>query len=403
MIEEIEENLNYRNVNYKLDIEYAIRVAKILLTPIGIWPRSDSHNNVRLFAQTAIVFVLMCFLLIPHVIYTYFDCEDLTRYMKVIAAQVFSLLAIIKFWTVIINKKEIRFCLLKMEMQYENIDSEEDRLVMTNCAKIGRFFTALYLGLCYGGALPYHIILPLISERIVMENNTTRLPLPYLSNYVFFLIEDSPIYEIIFFSQMVISTIILSTNCGIYSLVVTIIMHCCGLFEVTNRRMESISMSDRKNIRNSLRNIVQFHLKAVEFAEMIEKALNVVFLSEMLGCTVIICFLEYGVIVEWADNKTFSTMTYFVLMTAIFANVFILSFIGDRLKQVSERIGETTYFLPWYDLPDDVAKNIRTIILRASRPSNLSGAKLFDITLQAFCDVCKTSAAYFNFLRAMTT
>lgn len=32
------------------------------------------------------------------------------------------------------------------------------------------------------------------------------------------------------------------------------------------------------------------------FAEMIEKSLNVVFLCEMVGCTVIICFLEFGVL-----------------------------------------------------------------------------------------------------------
>ncbi|KOC59816.1 hypothetical protein WH47_10445 [Habropoda laboriosa] len=206
----------------------------------------------------------MCFLLVPHVIYTYFDCEDLTRYMKVIAAQVFSLLAIIKFWTMIVNRKEIRFCLLEMETQYRDVECEEDRQVMTNCAKIGRFFTTLYLGLSYGGALPYHIILPLMSERIVKEDNSTQIPLPYLSNYVFFAIEDSPIYEITFVSQILISSIILSTNCGIYSLVATIIMHCCGLFEVTSRRMETISVPTGKDIRGRLRDVVQFHLKAIK-------------------------------------------------------------------------------------------------------------------------------------------
>jgi len=29
---------------------------------------------------------------------------------------------------------------------------------------------------------------------------------------------------------------------------------------------------------------------------MIESSLNFVFLSEMVGCTIIICFLEYGVL-----------------------------------------------------------------------------------------------------------
>lgn len=399
----MENTTNYRNIHYKSDAEYTVHVAKTLLTLIGIWPRRNTFiDNVKFYVQIGIVFFLMCFLLLPHVIYTYFDCENLTKYMKVIAAQIFSLLAIIKFWTIIINREEIRFWLMEMEIQYRDVECEEDRLVMMNTAKIGRFFTIVYLSLSYTGALPYHIILPLISERIVKEDNTTQIPLPYLSDYVFFVIEDSPIYEMTFVLQIFISSIILSTNCGTYSLIASITMHCCGLFEVTNRKIKTLCKWDNRDLHDRVIDIVQSHLKAIEYSARVGESLSIVFLSEMLGCTIIICFLEFGVIMELEDHKTLSTVTYFVLMTSIFVNVFIISFIGDRLKQESERIRETSYFIPWYDFPTEVAKNIKTIILRASRPSSLSGAKILDLSLQAFCDVCKTSAAYFNFLRAMT-
>ncbi|KAK9299109.1 hypothetical protein QLX08_007732 [Tetragonisca angustula] len=379
----LESTANYRNVHYKSDTEYVYHVAKMLLTLIGIWPAEDTFsNNIKMYIQTTVVFFLMCFLLIPHVIYTYFDCENLTKYMKVIAAQVFSLLAIIKFWTVIVNRKEIRFCLNEIEAQYRDVECEEDRLVMMNCAKIGRFFTTMYLGLSYTGALPYHIILPLISERIVKEDNTTQIPLPYLSDYVFFVIEDSPIYEM--------------------TLIASITMHSCSLFEVTSRRIGALCKWNEQDLRDRVVDVVQYHLRAIEYSALIGKCLSIVFLSEMVGCTIIICFLEFGVIMELEDQKTLSTLTYFVLMTSIFVNVFIISFIGDRLRQESERIAETSYFLPWYDFPVDVAKDVQTIILRTYLPSSLSGAKILDLSLQAFCDVCKTSAAYFNFLRAMT-
>lgn len=265
MSEEMENTENYRNLRYKSDAEYVIRVAKTLLTLIGIWPRDDTYlDNAKTYVQTGIIFFLMCFLLIPHVIYTYVDCEDLTRYMKVIAAQVFSLLAIIKFWTLIVNRRVIKFCLTTMEMQYRDVECEEDRLVLRNSAKVGRFFTMVYLGLTYSGALPYHIILPLVSERIVREDNTTQIPLPYLSNYVFFVIEDSPVYEITFVLQMLISTIILFTNCGIYSLIASMTMHCCGLFEITNRRIETLVAWNTRDLHDGVVDIVQCHLKAIE-------------------------------------------------------------------------------------------------------------------------------------------
>ncbi|XP_043682740.1 putative odorant receptor 85d [Vespula pensylvanica] len=94
-------------------------------------------------------------------------------------------------------------------------------------------------------------------------------------------------------------------------------------------------------------------------------------------------------------------MTYGVLMTSIFVNVFIISFIGDRLKEESELVGESTYSIEWYRLPNAIISDLVMIIIRSSRPSRLTAGKIFDLSLQGFCDVCKTSAAYLNFLRTM--
>lgn len=257
----------FRNHNYKADTEYVMKVAKTLLTPVGIWPLyrgTSKSDKIKNYLQTGVIFGLMCFLLIPHVIYTYFDAEDLTKYMKIIAAQVFSLLAIIKFWAMIINREGIRYCLQQVEIQYREVECEEDRLVMTKSGRIGRLFTVTYLGLSYGGALPYHIIMPLLEERIVKEDNTTQIPLPYLSDYVFFVVENSPLYEIIFVSQILISSIILSTNCGVYSLIATCVMHSCCLFEVVRRQMETILSDGTNNLHERLKKIIENHMEAIK-------------------------------------------------------------------------------------------------------------------------------------------
>ncbi|XP_076224790.1 odorant receptor 82a-like isoform X1 [Nomia melanderi] len=381
---------DYENLRHKTDFVFTVRIPRILLTPIGIWPldRSDSiHGDVRSVVQVGMIFVLMCFLLVPHVIYTFHDCEDLTRYMKVIAAQVFSLLGIIKFWTMIFRKKRMRACLAQMQLQYMYVECEEDRLVMKNAAKIARFFTTVYLSLCFGGALPYHMILPLLSEKVVKSDNTTQIPLPYLSNYVFFVIEDSPLYEITFVTQIVISTIILFINCGTNSLIASMTMHSCGMFEVVNRQLRSLFDRDKDEMKGCLRDIVRHHLKAIAFAELIETNLNAVFLTEMVGCTLIICFLEYGVIMEWEDKNMFSMVTYFLLMTWMFLNVYILSYIGDYLKRESEKVKFTSYSMPWYNYSKDVNENLRLIMLRPLRPTCFTAAKFFDLSFHGFCEV----------------
>lgn len=256
----------FRNFNYKSDAEYVVKVAKILLTPVGVWPLygDDSMiDKIKYFFQTSFIFSLMCFLLVPHIIYTFFDAEDLTRYMKVIAAQVFSLLGIIKFWTMIINKNDIKCCLQEMEIQYRDVESEEDRLVMVKNAKVGRQFTMMYLVLLYGGALPYHIIMPLVADKIVKEDNTTHLPLPYLSDYIFFVVENSPFYEILFVVQILFSTMILSTNCGVYSLIASCVMHACCLFQVARRHMETLLVGGTDNVHERFGWIITHHMRAL--------------------------------------------------------------------------------------------------------------------------------------------
>lgn len=256
----------FRNFNYRSDAAYVVKVAKILLTPVGIWPLygdDSTFDKIKYFFQTSFTFSLMCFLLVPHIIYTFFDAEDLTRYMKVIAAQVFSLLGIIKFWTMIINKNEIKCCLQEIEIQYRDVECEEDRLVMVRNAKVGRQFTMMYLGLLYGGALPYHIIMPLVADRIVKEDNTTHLPLPYLSDYIFFVVENSPFYEILFVTQILFSTMILSTNCGVYSIIATCVMHACCLFEIARRHLETVVVNGTDNLHEQFGQIITHHIRAL--------------------------------------------------------------------------------------------------------------------------------------------
>lgn len=265
----------YFNADYLKDTEYVVRVAKTLLTPVGIWPRSgdgSTTSNLIFRIRVIVIFCLMLFLLTPHLIWTWFVADNLRKLMKIIAAQVFSSLAILKFWTLIINKKDIRHCLDVMEDDYRTIETEDDRQIMIKNAKIGRFFTVAYLGLSYGGALPYHIIMPLLEPRVIRSDNTTMIPLPYPSEYVFFTVEFVPLYPIVFVTQIFISALILSINTGVYSLIACVVMHSCCLFEVTGNKIDKWlanwlprdGQSFDQTLQRKLSEIVNFHVHAIQ-------------------------------------------------------------------------------------------------------------------------------------------
>lgn len=151
-----------------------------------------------------------------------------------------------------------------MEDNYRDVETEEDRQIMIRNAKIGRFFTTAYLSLSYGGALPYHIVMPLVAERVPKSDNTTMIPLPYPSDYVFYIVENSPLYEITFVTQIMISTLILSTNTGVYSLIASCVMHSCSLFDVVAYKMECLKNEREDLVLMKLKRVIKLHIKAIE-------------------------------------------------------------------------------------------------------------------------------------------
>lgn len=264
----------YVNHNYLLDTKYVVRVAETLLTPIGIWPRYGVNSPISNFLNyiwVCFVFCLMMFMLAPHFIWTFFKAQDLRKLIKIISAIVFGFQAVLKFWTLILNKQDILHCLEVIESDYKAVKCEEDRQIMIKNAKIGRLFTMAYLGLMYCGALPYHIIMPFLADRVLKSDNTTMLPLPYPSEYGFFIVENSPLYEIVFVTEMLASTIILMINTGVYGLIICIVIHSCCLFEITSRQVEFLLRNKvaRKDGMDSeftknLAKIIDFHVHAIE-------------------------------------------------------------------------------------------------------------------------------------------
>lgn len=53
----------------------------------------------------------------------------------------------------------------------------------------------------------------------------------------------------------------------------------------------------------------------------------------------------------------------------------------------SEKVGESSYFIEWYNLPTKIIGDLVLVMLRSGRPSTLTAAKIFDLSLQGFCEV----------------
>ena len=134
----------------------------------------------------------------------------------------FTILAILKYSSLVFNKSQIRNYLARMKNDWRNVTSISARNSMIHKAMTTRHS----LILCGISSLYFPTIVPLSKGRTITNRNITirHLPCP---NFVLFNGQISPAYEIMFFIQF-FSEFIKYTITVICSLAVLFVMHTCG-------------------------------------------------------------------------------------------------------------------------------------------------------------------------------
>jgi len=90
-----------------------------------------------------------------------------------------------------------------------------------------------------------------------------------------------------------------------------------------------------------------------------------------------------------------STVSFSIIMTQLF----LYTYAGEILSSRSQAISTAIYLSKWYDLPTNIARDVRFIISRANVPVYVRIGKFYNMDLNTFKDILKASASYFSVLR----
>ncbi|KAG6804492.1 odorant receptor 4-like [Apis mellifera caucasica] len=322
---------------------------------------------------------------------------------KLVGLLSFSLIALIKYWTLTYRKPRIKDCIEQIWIDWEQVELHEDRKVMLKYGQIGRNLTIICAVFIYTGGSIFHTILQYKIGTFIDEHNRTIKPVVYPTYNALFDVQKSPIYELVYLLHSICGYIMYSVTAGSCGLTALFATHACGQIDIVIARLNDLIhgkyTKNTFNLNTRLVKIVKHHLRILRFSESIEMALQELCFLECIGSTFLICLLEYYCITDWELSNTISLTTYTMLLISLTFNIFILCYIGERLMEKSSSIGLSCFMIDWFQLPTKTIHDLILIIAMSNNPIKISAGSIVDLSLYTFGGVLKTSLVYLSFLR----
>ncbi|XP_018310067.1 uncharacterized protein [Mycetomoellerius zeteki] len=396
--------------DYKKDLRLSIQLNRWILKPLGAWPKSIKISFIERYAYmlvNVICISLISFLFVPSAIYLVLEMDDAYDILKLTGPLNFCLMAVIKYSSLIFRENDIRSGIEHIANDWINTRYYNDRMIMIRSAKFGRRLVTICAVFMYGGATFYYLALPLSNGKITEDGgNLTYRPLMYPVSSMIVDARRSPISDIFFCVQALSGFIVHSITTGACSLAAVFAMHAYGRLEVLMQWIEHL-VDGREdfcdNVDERVAMIVQQHVRILHFITLTDKMLREISMVEILGCTLSMCFLGYFVITEWERKDMTSYVTYIVLYMSLTFNIFILCYIGELVAEKCKKIGEKSYMIDWHRLSGKKGLDLILMIAVSNTSIKLTAGNLFELSLSTFGDVVKTSVAYLNMLRTLTT
>ncbi|XP_071641321.1 odorant receptor 4-like [Temnothorax longispinosus] len=391
----------YPNENYETDIKYTIQLNRVIFSLLGIWPETEPTFLKKFSLILGCYFILACEL-IPTILYIVLIEKRLNVRMKFSSSVMFTILAIFKYSSLVLSKNQIKNCLTHVKDDWQNVSTTSARNSMIDKARTARRLLILCGISMYTTGLYYRTVVPLSRGKSVNDQNVTIRHLPNPSYFVLFNGQISPAYEIVFFIQFLAGMIKYTITVAICSLAALFVMHTCGQLEILKALTNNmVNEMEEKQLDKKLALIVEHQIRIRNFLRLAQSTLENTSLFEVMGCTIILCFLGHLFITDWATQDVIYMFSYLTFLLTITFNIYIFCFIGEQLSVEGERLALTVCTLDWYRLPNAKARSLVLVIAMSIVPTKIKAGKFFDLTNKTFGDVVKTAVTYLNFIRTV--
>ncbi|XP_034944544.1 uncharacterized protein [Chelonus insularis] len=342
----------------QFDSKLATKHTGWLFQSLGLWTIITEYFTFRekflsMFAHVMCEF-LMLIVIVPSFYYLFWTDEELKIKLAVFGPIGVTITCALKYYSVIYNRKNIRYCLKQIKRDWEKIENIKDRAIMIQNVNKGNNVTIIFAVFMFTGGISHQAAAPFLPGSLlsILKNSSERplvFPVTIISSM--FNTQRTPIYEIIYFLHILMGAVVCTMSVGTCNLGAILVTHVCGQIQIIISRLEKFV--DRRSLQNSslhkkkIAKIVDLHNNVIKFSSKIQNIMGEICLIEIVGATVIICVDEY-----------------YCLMFS--------------------RVGESIYMSNWEYLKPSNARDFIFMIIMAQNPIKLTANGLMELSCNGF-------------------
>ncbi|XP_067214025.1 odorant receptor 82a-like isoform X4 [Linepithema humile] len=335
------------NTNSKRDLksfdfenisDYSLQLNRWFLISLGAWPQGTSSTVKRIVVSMQILIFSssIAIITIPCMLYVSFEREDIQTKLSAVVPLLHRIMGSVNYWTLLTRHKDIYNCIRHMETDWKLVQKIDDREVMLQYAKIGRFMAGFCAVFMHGSAFFFTVVRAIKTTTITVGNETfTMHPMtcPVYSKIID--ARFSPANEIFLGVQVFSAFVVGSSTVAVCSLAAVFAMHACGQLNVLYMWLnELVKYDEKKNLAEQrLAAIVEHHLRVLSFIANMESIMHKACLAELMGCTLNMCLLGYYSIMNWAAFDAAKILSYVTVYMSMSFNIFIFCYIGEILTE----------------------------------------------------------------------
>lgn len=257
---------------YKNDVKYTVKLSRILALILGLWPINfdDSFwKKIVKFTLNVIACFLMFCSILSNVLTITYEMKSVHEKVELVGPTNFYIMSLSKYLILLYRGETVKKCFKHIEEDWKFCSIRENyREIMLKNAHYGRYLIILCAIFMYCGGFGYHLIRPLVSEKIITAENVTVIPYPAPVYGKFLNTGYSPHYEIIFILLLVADFVLFSATVVPFSFASVLTLHACGQLEIVTIYLNDLVSETRKETNfahERLIIIINSHLRVLRF------------------------------------------------------------------------------------------------------------------------------------------
>ncbi|XP_026826827.1 odorant receptor 49b-like isoform X1 [Ooceraea biroi] len=388
--------MKYPN-NANRDFEWAVKLNRISLEMIGLWPKPEKIRRDEL-KRNLYVFVVLLMLVIVGLFPCTLSLLRIQQNFTLIIEQLQFLLPLVTcvirlviFWW----KKEAVISIMNMIVEdwLNSKNIQEKNIMITWAQKPRKIIMIAYsiMGISYACV----VVLPVLGISVTYTGNITDINkiLP-LQGFFIYDATKTPLYILTYIAQVITFFFAVMAYTGIDNFLGLLVFHICGQMEILMARFSCLSKLTK--FRNGLESCVRNHIRLLRAIAIIEDTYNKILLALFLYFGLLFAFFGFLLISLIEESYVSITRILYLVSNLINMIVHMVLYcaVGEILVSQCDKVYYAICDQEWYLLDPRNAKDLIFLMIRTRISSYITAGKIFPMTMATFCNLVKTSVSY---------